>query len=435
MYLKKSILYPLIFVITCCVTISANAIVNLELTKGVKKAIPIAIVPFKGEPASEILTRIIRQDLSHTGEFTVLPTNKLPQMPYQPDQVNAQAWKNQHIHDLLIGQVHSNTTNFQLIDIYSATPQTPILNQGVTGNLNEAGLRKTAHHIADRVYEKLTGKRGIFSTQIAYILVKNPFHKKRFYQLTLADVDGYNQRPLFVSSMPIMSPAWAPNDRKIAYVSFEGGEAGIYVQDIATGRRRKISGQQGINGAPAWSPDGNSLAIVLSRTGTPKVYIAHLSSNQLIQITDGPSIDTEPTWSPDGKYLYFTSNRSGIPQIYRILIANNRAASAPERVTFSGHYSSRPLITPDNRYLVFLQGGSGYNIAKQALGGHQVTLLTHHGHAQSPSIAPNGHMIIYAINRNDRQLLAMVSIDGQVHLRLPSQKENVRDPAWSPFIQ
>lgn len=433
MRLNKYILHTLWLVTLYILCTPAKAIVNLELTKGVKKAIPIAIVPFQGESSSGGLTRIIMEDLSHSGEFNVIPVDRLPEMPRQPDQINAQAWQSRHINNLVTGQMSGGSVNFQLMDIYSAQPKTPILTQRLSGANNEAEQRKLAHHVADLIYEKLTGKKGIFSTRIVYVLVKNPFQKNRHYQLTLADVDGHNPRPLFASSMPIMSPSWSPDGKKIAYVSFEGGEAGIYVQDIASGSRRKISSQNGVNGAPSWSPDGSRLAIVLTRTGTPKIFISDLNANQIIQITDGYSVDTEPTWSPDGRYVYFTSNRSGGPQIYRIAVAYNKAASAPERVTFSGNYNSRPLITPDNRYLVFLQGGSGYNIAKQGLEGGQTSTLTHHGHAQSPSVAPNSNMVIYAINSNDRQVLAIVSMDGQVQIRLPSQQGNVRDPAWSPF--
>lgn len=432
MRLNKYILHTLWLVTLCILCSPAKAIVNLELTKGVKKAIPIAIVPFQGETASGALTHVIMEDLSHSGEFNVIPVDRLPETPHQPSQINASSWQSQHINNLVIGQVNSGV-NFELMDIYSSNPQTPILNQRFSRSNSELEMRKLSHHIADLIYEKLTGKKGIFSTRIVYVLVKNPFQKNRHYQLTLADVDGHNPRPLFASSMPIMSPSWSPDGKRVAYVSFEGGEAGIYVQDIASGSRRKISSQPGVNGAPSWSPDGSRLAIVLTRTGTPKIYISDLNANQIIQITDGYSIDTEPTWSPDGRYVYFTSNRSGGPQIYRVAVAGNKAASGAERVTFSGNYNSRPLITPDNRYLVFLQGGSGYNIAKQDLHGGQISTLTHHGHAQSPSVAPNSNMIIYAINSNDRQVLAMVSMDGQVQLRLPSQQGNVRDPAWSPF--
>lgn len=430
--INKYLLHTLWLITLYILCSPAKAIVNLELTKGVKKAIPIAIVPFEGD-ASGLLTRVVVEDLNHSGEFSVTPIDRLPEMPHEPQQINLQSWKNQPINNLVIGRIHSGSVNFNLMDIYSTHPTTPILNEQFPIGRNENETRRLAHHIADLIYEKLTGKKGVFSTSIVYVLVKNPFQKNRHYQLTLADVDGYNPRPLFASNMPIMSPSWSPDRKKIAYVSFEGGEAGIYVQDIVTGSRRKISSQPGINGAPAWSPDGSRLAIVLTRTGIPKIYISDLNANQIIQITDGYSVDTEPTWSPDGRYVYFTSTRGGSPQIYRIAIANNRALSQPNRVVFSGNYNSRPLITPDNRYLVFLQGGAGFNIAKQDLLTSQVSTLTHHGHAQSPNVAPNSNMIIYAINNNDRQVLAMVSIDGQIQIRLPSMQSNVRDPAWSPF--
>lgn len=418
---------------------SAQAAIHLELTQGVNAATPIAIVAFANEPnnipGNTTMTQVISNDLQNSGEFRVLAPNVLSQQPTALPAIDQKYWQKQGANDIVIGQIKQVGSNryqvsFQLVNLYASSEASgTLLNQTFTVYQN--GLRQLAHHISDTIYEKITGVRGIFSTKIAYVLAQRFQNNTARYRLTVADEDGFNPQTLLTSSQPIMSPTWTPNGRGLAYVSFEGHRASIYLQDLATGGRELLAHYSGMNNAPSFSPNARRLALVLTLSGNPNIYVMDLASHKLTQITNDYFIDTEPTWSPDGKSLFFTSNRAGGPQIFRYDFASNQAS----RITFDGKYNATPRISPHGQNLVVLhQDSDGFNVAKQDLNSGRMTVLTSSGQNDSPSLAPNGKMVLYGTRYSGREMLGLVSIDGRVKLRLPSQEGDVQDPSWSPFL-
>lgn len=406
------------------------AALDLELTQGYDGAIPIAIVPFAGESADpeNNIAAVIASDLSYCGRFRVMPSAKFTQFPHTVGSVDNAVWQQLGMDNLVIGKIERNGAKFrvtyQLIDIYGRAGV--LLDKTFTANDHDQ--RSLAHHISDQIYQQLIGKKGVFSTHIAYILVQDEGKPTKRYNLIVADADGYNQQKLLTSKEPIMSPRWSSDGTQLAYVSFEGQRASIYIQNVANGSRHVVAAFPGINGAPAWSPDNAKLAMVLSKSGVPKIYVMNLANNQLTAVTDGYSIDTEPRWSPDGKSLIFTSNRSGGPQIYQVSAWGGTA----KRLTFNGNYNASGVYTPDGKSLVLLHQENGqFSIARLDLSNNRFDILTDTNRDQSPSIAPNGDMLLYATRHNGRQVLGMVSIDGRIQLRLPAQEGEVREPAWS----
>ena len=415
----------------------AWAALNLELTQGVANQLPIAVVPFSVEDdlgKENNISGVINNDLSHSGLFKVLtPKSNTLLQAYTLDKVSVAYWRAQHIDDVVFGKLQAlgqgrYRAYFTLVNVAQGRKQ--ILAQHEF-TVTSQQLRGLAHHISDLIYEKLTGIKGVFSTKIAYILVTHQ-HNKRVYSLQVADMDGYNAKPLLTSMQPIMSPAWSHDGRRIAYVSFEKVMPRIYIQNINSGQRQLVSDYKGINGAPAWSPDDKMLALALSKdSATPKIYLMDLASKSLRQVSFGSSIDTEPTWSADGRFLLFTSDRGGGPQIYQLDRRNNRL----QRITFAGSYNARASFSPDEKMIVVLNREQGmYNIAVQDLDDDSLLIITHSGYDASPSFAPNGQMVLYESKPNLRGLLGMASIDGRINCRLPTPEGDVQDPIWSPFL-
>ncbi|GAB4391500.1 MAG: Tol-Pal system beta propeller repeat protein TolB [Gammaproteobacteria bacterium] len=423
----------LLIALLCLVCTHAYAALTLELTQGVVAALPIAVVPFAGQPADNTnnISDIISQDLQNSGYFRVIPAKNYQQLPHQVGDVHYGYWRNLNIDNVLVGDIvplshHRYQVKFALIDI----PQQKVLfNRQITVTASE--YRRLAHYISDLIYNKLTGIPGIFSTRIAYVVVQRTANKPTRYILEVADADGYGAKPLLISNEPIMSPAWSPDGKQIAYVSFENNRSQIYVTEVATGKRRKIAAFNGINGAPAWSPDGTRLALVLSKTGHPKIYTLDLASGHLQQVTEGWSIDTEPDWSPDGQSLLFTSNRGGKPQVYQV----NLLTQQVKRVTFKGNYNASAQFTQDGKSLVLLhRQNNRFSIALLDLGSDRLEELSRSDADESPSISPNGKMILFATRDQGQGILSVISTDGRIKLRLPARQGDVQEPAWSPYL-
>ncbi len=432
MYLRK---LCLVVALVFCNIFPAYAALDLELTQGVNAAIPIAIAPFAEPelqvPGNQGFSTVINNDLQNSGQFRVKTGS---QDPHTGQQADFNYWKNLGVNYLVVGSIQPQGSGyklrFELLDVYAggkeaSNSKSVMLSDEFQTSISDT--RKLAHHISDLIYQKLTGVNGVFSTHIAYVVVQRVVGQPSVYTLNVADADGFNPRPLLRSYEPIMSPTWSPDGSKMAYVSFEHHRAGIYLQTLATGSRQIVSKMPGINGAPAFSPDGRRLAVVLSTTGNPKIYTMNLSGGQLTQLTTGYSIDTEPSWAPDGQSLIFTSNRGGNPQIYRYDMNTHQIA----RLTYGGDYNAKASFFPNGQDIILMHREGGlFTIARQNLATGQLRLLTRAGHDESPSLAPNGKMVLYATEYGARGVLALVSTDGTIKLRLPASEGSVQEPAW-----
>lgn len=409
----------------------AQAQLRLDITQGVRDAVPIAVVPFGGQDASAAtdVAAVVANDLRLSGRFAPVDRKDMVTRPTSGDAIRFQDWRLLKSDFIVVGRVEpegaGTAVTFELFNVQTGQP---LLTQRIA--TSERGLRTTAHRIADAIFERLTGIPGAFSTRVAYVSVEGRPPAQR-YKLIVADADGYGPRTIMDSAEPIMSPAWSPDGQSLAYVSFEGKMSAIYVQRLATGERRRVSARSGINGAPAWSPDGRRLALTLSRDGNLDLYTLDLASQTLARITSDDAIDTEPEWSADGGSLYFTSDRAGSAQIYQVALEGAREA---RRLTFTNSYNARPRLSPDGQSLalVTLDRG-GYRIATFDLKTRNLRVLTESTQDESPSFAPNGAVIIYATQAGNRGALAMVSSDGQFQQRLSSERGDVREPVWSPF--
>lgn len=407
--------------------LSSAFAMDLELTQGINAQLPLGIQSFGESLDAKQLKEIVQNDLHFSGQFKFLNLKTK-----NTDKIHViNAWRQIGADSVLSG--HVNQIDKDKFDVrYELTDITTggRLLAGKSFQVSKGALRNLAHHISDEVYHKLTGERGIFSTKIAYILVERSKDKAR-YSLTVSDFDGYAPHKLLVSSEPLMSPTWSPNGKEIAYVSFEKKRSQVYIISVETGKRKLVTSFHGINGAPAFSPNGRELTVVLSKSGTPKLYQINLSNGAMKQLTYGESIDTEPFYAADGKSILFTSNRGGTPQIYRYSLLNGKI----NRVTYVGNYNARASLTPNQKQIVILHRDQNtFNIGIQNLQTGDVLPITFSSKDESPCIAPNGRMVLYATSIKNYSTLAVVSIDGKVQRTLPIRGGEVQSPAWSPFI-
>jgi TolB protein len=431
-------LNKLLLILICISPVSAFADAPLKITieGGIDDPLPIAIIPFGWSQNSAVapidLAAIINNDLQRSGRFDVMEEQDLPQRPTSFDAINFGDWRKVGMENILIGNLSLTDTGdysvtFKLIDVYRGI-EIASLGKIVKPNL----LRRVAHQISDVIFKKLTGIPGAFDTRVAYITVSKDKNGETTHQLLYADADGENEQLMFKSSEPLLSPSWSPDGKKIAYVSFEGKNSSIIVQDRLSGERERVSAFEGINSSPDWSPDGTRLAMTLSKDGNTEIYVMDIRDKSLRRITRHGGIDTEPSWSPDGLKLAFTSDRSGGPQIYEV----NANGGEPKRVSFEGKYNARPEYSPDGKSITIVHAVDGsYRIGILNLANGSVDVLTDARLDESPSFAPNGGMIIYATTGVRGGQLAAVSTDGRIHQRLGIQQGDVREPAWGPFLK
>ena len=411
----------------------ARAELLIRITEGADSAIPVAVVPFATSgtiPPGNNISRIVRDDLTMSGEFRPLQPDKMLSLPATGADVHFRDWRMLGQRFVLVGKAERQgdriTAQYELFDV---NQERRILGETASASVNS--VRSLAHHISDKVYEAITGVPGAFSTRLAYVTLQQVGGEPQ-YRLQVSDVDGKRARIRLESREPILSPSWSPDGKKLAYVSFETGKPAIFIHELASGERTLLAEFRGLNSAPAWSPDGRSMLLTLSRDGNAEVYRMDLATRELTRLTNHWAIDTEGTWDPDGEGIYFTSDRSGGPQIYH----KQGPRSEAERITFDGRYNARPRADSEGKYIYYVhQRDGGFHIARQNLDTGEQSTLTRTGADESPSLSPNGRMLIYATRENGRSVLTVISADGGAAYSLPAAEGDVRDPAWSPILR
>lgn len=419
----------------CLLVGSVQAADPLLISRGTDRAIPIAVVPFGlqgGTVLPEDMSSIIGNDLRNSGFFEPIARQNMISQPAQPAEIIYRDWKAVGAQYLLIGNVTPTAGRLQVsFALFNVTTEQQVMAGTVSGGMDQ--LRDLAHNISDQSFEKLTGIRGAFSTKLLYVTVERPAPNNARYTLQRSDYDGARSVTLLQSREPILSPSYAPGGKRISYVSFEQKRPRIFIQYVDTGRREQMTNFPGLNGAPAWSPDGNRLALVLSKDGNPEIYVMDVATKQLKRVTNQQGIDTEPFWGKDGQTLYFTSDRAGKPQIYKVNINNG----ATERVTFIGNYNANPKLSADEKTLVMVHRQDGYavfRVAAQDLQRGTLRIISETSLDESPTVAPNGTMVIYATRQQGRGVLMLASTNGRVRTPLPTAQGQVQEPSWSPYL-
>jgi TolB protein len=405
-------------------SLPALAQFRVEVTGVGLTQLPIAIAPFRGEAqAPQKIGAIVQADLERSGQFRAVDTAGV--VLDETSRPDVALWRQKTADSLVTGSVTRTPdgrydVRFRLWDVVKGQDL-----GGQSFAVSQADLRLVAHRIADFVYEKLTGERGVFSTRIVYVTKTGSR-----YSLWVADADGENAQSALSSPEPIISPAWSPSGGQIAYVSFESRKPVVYVHQVASAQRRLVANFRGSNSAPAWSPDGRNLAVTLSRDGGSQLYMIDANGGEPKRLMQSPGIDTEPMFSADGRSIYFVSDRGGAPQVYRVPAGGGSA----ERVTFTGSYNISPSISPDGKWLAYISRvGGAFKLHVMDLASGTVTAITDTSADENPSFAPNSRLIVYATQQQGREALMTTTLDGKIKARLAGQPGDIREPDWGPF--
>ena len=399
----------------------------LEITQGTEDPYRVAILKFEGdEKVSNDIDKIIRNNLKRSGEFNLFANEDLLSLPTSETEVIFNDFKILNIDYLVIGKIVKDGISISVVyDIFDINKGKKIRTSTVYGIPNKN--RQLGHYVSDGIYEEITGMKGISSTKILYVTENKNFN------LMVADADGSNEQILLKSNDPIISPAWSPDSKKVAYVSFETGMAKVYIQDIATGERELAIENSSQISSPSWSPDGKFLSLTMYQDGNAEIYILNLKNRNLTRLTNHFSIDTESSWSPKGSKIMFTSGRSGSPQLYEIDL--RRFNAKPKRITFDGNYNAKGSYLPNNEGFIFVhRENKNFQIAIKYFNENFIRPLTNAQLDESPSISPNGNVIVYAIKDDGMSMLAGVTLSG-AKFRLPAKMGFVREPAWSGFLR
>ena len=413
---------------------TAQSQVEIDISGGEVRGIPIAVVPFKFVEGSQLQTnvaQIVSKDLSATGKFDPINPGRFLTSPSKSEEVRFKDWRFIDAEALVIGEVWKIAEdNFEIqFRIFDIAREKEIGQGTRIPNLRGSDLRAAAHIVSDQVYKAFTGQSGAFHSRITYINRVEVEFQRYQYKLMVADWDGFGSREVYSSNEPLLSPSWSPDAKKLAFVSFAPTGSVVQVLELSTGAHQVVASFKGINSAPSWSPDGTKLAYSSSRNGSPDVYVYDFQTGQHERINSHYAIDTEPSWTANGDALLFTSSRTGKPQIYRYDFSSQRA----ERVSFAGKENANASYDSSQERIVLVNDGGKIAVMQTKSG--EMTFLTNAKFDESPSFSPNGDMVLYLSENNYGPALTVASSDGRVKTRLEYVSGDVREPAWSPLKQ
>jgi len=421
-----------LFAMLLGLTPAAHAVLTIEISQQLAALKPLAVMPFADDSGGENLASIVRNDLSRGGLLKIVAENDLPLGLTLAGAINDETWQALPGDLLLRGsQQRSADGKYNIsYELLQRDNLQPLMAERFS--VGSQRWRDAGHYISDRIFETLTGEKGVFSTRIAYINVYERDGKRR-YRLELSDIDGARRTRLLDSNEPIMSATWSPDGRQIAYVSFESGQSQIYTQNLQTRERKRLTDFNGINGAPSWSPDGKQLLMSLSRDGNAEIYVMDIATQALTRLTENPAIDTEPRWLSGGNSIVFTSDRGGRPQLYRLDLASGDS----KRLTFEGRFNAKAAPSPNGRYVAMVHdsGDGRYRMAVRDLGTGVTDILTDSALDDSPSFAPDNRLVVYGTRQGGGRGLRIQSIDGKTQWRLPALQGEIKGPVWSPLLR
>ena len=410
------------------ISLSANALLEVNIIKSREAAFPIVIAPFEisGNSNNVDISKIIRDNLNRSGQFNALSAEALI-----TNQIDFRFWQ-EHKKDAVvfgkIEQVSSKVYNVYIY-IYDVFSEKSLYQKKI--RVHNSGFRRIAHFLSDKIYYVLLVQKGSFDTRLSYVTVSENSNDGKTYKLQISDSDGFNPQTVVRSANPILSPAWSRDQKKLAYVSFKNNRSEVFVMTpFLKTIPIKLPKFDGIASSPTWHPSGESIALTISKQGNKDIYLYNLKSKKLERLTKNISIDTEASFSPDGNKIAFTSNRTGQVQVYIKDLKSGKIS----RATFEGRYNAKPVFSPDGKDLALIHRvGKDYRLALLDIASRDLTVMTQNKSDESPYFSPNGGMIIYSTNRDNKGILSIISLHNNQIVELMQKEGEVREPSWSNY--
>jgi len=421
--------FKALIIFSIFLSFSVNALLEVNIIKSKEDAFPLVITPFEmiGNFKEDVdFARIIRDNLNRSGQFDAKNTDQLINGPIDFD------FYEKHKKDAIVfGKIRqvSGNVNHAEIYVYDVLTQKPLYQKKIA--FTNGALRRIAHALSDKIYFVLLGQKGAFNTRLSYVTVSESKKGNRTYRLQISDSDGYNPQTVVKSAHPILSPSWSSDQNKLAYVSFKNNRSEVFVvYPFLKIKPIKLPKFDGIASSPSWHPDGERIALTISKRGNKDIYLYNLKTKNLRRLTTNIAIDTEANFSPDGKSIAFTSNRTGQVQIY----IKNLESGKIKRATFNGTYNAKPVFSPDSKELALIHRvGKDYRLALLNIATRDLTVMTENKSDESPYFSPNGGMIIFATNRDNKGILSIISLHNNQIVELTQNEGVVREPSWSNY--
>lgn len=437
--LVKKVLF---LIIALMLSNPSNAELRIDVSGANSEPTPLAMPVLTGNSSSaskigKQITEVIEADLERSGLIRIINRDAYIQnMENAGTHPRFADWQAIKAHGLVHGDVQEEPNgnlkiSFRLWDVFAQ-------NQMAAKSLTTTpdAWRKTAHIIADAIYERLTGESGYFDSAVVFIS-ESGNQKKRIKRLAIMDQDGANVKYLTDGKDTVLTPRFSPNMRQVTYFSYKSGKPSVYIMDVNTGASKLVGHFEGMTFAPRFSPDGKKLIMSMARGGNSNIYLYDLDSGTTKKLTDSPFIDTSPSFSPDGKRIVFSSDRSGTQQLYVM----NADGSNINRISFGQGTYATPVWSPRGDYIAYTQIKNGqFHIGLMRPDGSGERAVVNGWLVEGPTWAPNGRVLMfYRQTPSDTwgfggtAKLYTIDITGY-NERLVDTPRDASDPAWSPLL-
>jgi TolB protein len=399
---------------------------------------PIAVADFSSPKridgqVAENIHRTVINDLEISGFFRVIKPADFPNQAQTRanllDVSDFDAWNGSEVNALVTGSFWvSGDSVLGSVRLYDLVEKKFI--KGIRYEGKKSEWRRIAHRLANDIVFQISGEKGVFDTQIAFVSSRTGNK-----EICLIDFDGENFRQITHNKSINILPRWTPDGKKILYTSYIKRNPDLYAIDLVSGNNYRISYRSGINACPTWLSDseGEKMILMLRQDDRSHLFLTKVGDKRAIPLTSGSSNYASPSWSPDGKQIAFVSDRSGTPQVYTMDVAGKNV----KRISFQGNYNVSPAWSPKGDLIAFCSRRNGFfEIFVATPDGDQIRQLTHgSGNNEDPTWSPDGRYLAFSSTKEGGAAIYVMNINGTHQRKLTDLQGGSTNPSWSPHLE